>query len=179
MNNIFLYHHVPENMTGKILYPLNTLKEMYPDIYREHVEKYENRQHLLTRVIPTLNCLWNDVLHLTAVTPEELHNNLLKAGIAEQKIKWRRWFKIELSKLDLRKVTVYLYKHNSRNGPSAEDFCDIDLNKISDYRTVPQETIRYYQEQNKLDQRPLLFHGIPHILYKGTINIENVEIIEM
>ena len=36
----FLYHRVPVNMEGSILYPLNQLKNLHPDIYVEHVKKY-------------------------------------------------------------------------------------------------------------------------------------------
>ncbi len=34
-------------MTGDILYPLNTLKKMYPDVYAEHVRKYRDREDVM------------------------------------------------------------------------------------------------------------------------------------
>jgi len=65
----FLYHLVPENMIGKILYPLNRLKSISPKSYKEQVKKYNKREHVLEKTILSLNCKWKDVIHLTAVIP--------------------------------------------------------------------------------------------------------------
>jgi hypothetical protein len=45
------------------------------------------------------------------------------------------------------------------------------------YRKVPSETIEYYKACKAKGERPLLFHGVPHILYKGTIDTTGLEII--
>ena len=34
----YLYHRVPKNMNGTMLYPLNVLKNLQPEIYAEHVK---------------------------------------------------------------------------------------------------------------------------------------------
>ncbi|MBI2087070.1 MAG: hypothetical protein HYT69_02770 [Candidatus Zambryskibacteria bacterium] len=65
----YLYHQIPKNMFGTLLYPLNVLKETHPEIYAEHAKKYVGREQLLTATVPPLNCLWNDVLHFTAIAP--------------------------------------------------------------------------------------------------------------
>ena len=69
----FLYHRVPANMQGDFLSPLNQLKDIYPEAYAEAVKKYEGREFLMNVGIPTLDCLWNDFLFLTAVHPFDLH----------------------------------------------------------------------------------------------------------
>jgi len=58
----FLYHLVPKNIRGDILYPLNILKSIYPDIYQYQVNKYFGREYIIEQRIPLFNCLWNDVL---------------------------------------------------------------------------------------------------------------------
>jgi glycosyltransferase involved in cell wall biosynthesis len=46
-NNMFLYHKRKADMQGDILYPLNTLKEIHPEISTEIVKKYDGREWLL------------------------------------------------------------------------------------------------------------------------------------
>ena len=93
----YLYHRVPKNMSGTVLYPLNVLKKTHPGIYDEHVKKYSDREHLLTTEVPPLHCLWNDVLHFTAVAPQELVANLAKADIHYDPLPW---FKIPVEMIE-------------------------------------------------------------------------------
>ncbi|MEZ4114190.1 MAG: hypothetical protein R3B65_01945 [Candidatus Paceibacterota bacterium] len=51
--------------------------------------------------IPKLNCLWNDVIHMTAVHPSDLKNSLLEAG---HELKNFKWFKIPIKSLDSEKI---------------------------------------------------------------------------
>ncbi len=68
----YLYHRVPPHMEGTILYPLNQLKDIHPKLYAQEVKKYEGRERLLLAEVQPLHCLWNDVLHMTAVSPDEV-----------------------------------------------------------------------------------------------------------
>nr|MBP9719177.1 hypothetical protein [Candidatus Levybacteria bacterium] len=92
---------------------------------------------------------------------------------------WSRWYKIPISLLDLKNTTVCLYRRDIGPIPFAKDFSDFDPEKMDTYKTVPPETIEYYKEQFSADKRPLMFHLVPHILYKGTIDIAGLEIIEI
>jgi hypothetical protein len=173
----FIYHRVEPKLKGTILYPLNQLKDIYPDMYAEHVKKYEGREHLLETQIPILNCLWNDVLHFTAVSPHKLLNNLRKGGLKDTTIVWNKWFKIPIELIDKDKTIVCLYRRDINVIPDARDFSTFDPTKMEEYRNVPPETIEYYKEQFGLGRRPLTFHRVPHILYKGTIETKGLEII--
>ena len=68
----FIYHKVPADMSGNILYPLNVMEKINPEIYEKAVKKYEGREYLMREVIPWLNCLWNDVLHFSIVHPTKI-----------------------------------------------------------------------------------------------------------
>lgn len=175
----FVYHRVVENMQGTILYPLNQQKDIYPDVFEEHKKKYAGREHLLETKIPVLNCLWNDVLHFTAVSPHELLQNLMAGGLKDKSIVWNKWFKIPVSLLDPKNTIVCLYRRDINVIPDARDFYNFDLSKMSEYKMVPPETIEYYASQFKAGKRPLLFHRVPHILYKGTVDTAGLEIIEI
>lgn len=39
-------------MRGDVLYPLNTLKTLHPDLYEFHVGKYAGREYLMDQKIP-------------------------------------------------------------------------------------------------------------------------------
>ncbi|MES2216529.1 MAG: hypothetical protein V4481_04520 [Patescibacteria group bacterium] len=175
----YIYHRVVDNMQGKILYPLNVLKDKYPDQYAEHVKKYQGREQVLKIQIPILNCLWNDVLHFTAVPPETLFANLKSTGFEVEKWLWKKWYKIPADLLESSNTIVCLYERDLRIVPDATDFYSYDPNKIEEYRKVPQVTLDYYKEKFDAGERPLLFHHIPHILYKGAIDVTGVEIIDL
>jgi hypothetical protein len=161
-------------MFGTILYPLNVLKETHPEVYTEHAKKYEGREQLLTATVPPLDCLWNDVLHFTAVAPHELKANLAKAGITTEPT---AWYKVPVTLVEGKNSIAFLYRRDLGVMPNFKEYEPFDASRMDIYRKVPDETIEYYKEQNAKGKRPLLFHLVPHILYKGTIDITGFDII--
>src|SRR3954469_11560600 len=67
-----LYHRRPADLRGTILYPLNQLAGVAPDLYQQQRAKYHGREALMEQRVPQLDCLWNDVLHLSPVHPARL-----------------------------------------------------------------------------------------------------------
>ena len=172
----YLYHLVPENMEGKILYPLNKLKIVYPESYEEEIKKYQKRKSLLKTKIPVLDCLWNDVLHLTAVNPKIIKETLKEIGFKPPR---KRWYKIDPKKLEKEKTIIYLYNYNGNNKGymTEKDFKNYDPNELEEYSDLPEKTFNYYKREFSKKIKPLLFVHIPHILYKGFLNISKLEII--
>ncbi|HEY4499177.1 MAG TPA: hypothetical protein VJH94_03895 [Candidatus Paceibacterota bacterium] len=166
-------------MEGTILYPLNVVREKFPDAYAKHVVKYKDREHLLTTNVPILNCLWNDVLHFTAVPPTTLFANLQGVGYDAKGLVWKRWYKIPIPLLDKIKTVTCLYRRDVSLIPDARSFEPFELMRMEEYRTVPPETITYYREQFARGKQPLFFHRIPHILYQGTMETKELEIITL
>lgn len=180
MKEPFVYHRVVENMQGTILYPLNQLKDIYPETYAQHARKYEGREHVLEAKIPSpLDCMWNDVLHFTAVHPQTLFTNIEEAGFNARELVWKRWFKIPLTFFNAENTIVCFYRRDIRIVPDARDFHPFDPKRIGEYAAVPAETTEYYKEQFTLGKRPLFFHHVPHILFKGTIETAGLEIVEL
>ena len=171
----YLYHHVPKNFTGTILYPLNSMKDILPEIYTEHITKYEGREDLPKRQIPLLDCLWNDVLHLTAVEPQDIKANLKKAGV--EMTRSLKYFKIPIEKVVGKNTVALLYRQNNSNDPYKRDYELFDPNKMEIYSTVPEATIEYYRECVAKDERPLTHNLVSHVLYKGTIDTTGIEIV--
>lgn len=171
----FLYHMKPEGMRGTILHPLNTLKGEYPELYMKHAAKYDDRPDLTEQFLPTLEAAWNDVLHFTAVDPEELKQALIDAGMEPKAMPF---YKVDPSLLDPKKTTVYLYQDKSSDVKlNPQDFQEFDPEKLDQHATLPEETKEYYKEVFAKGKRPFMFVGVPHILHKGSIDISNLEVI--
>lgn len=170
----YLYHWIPKGMRGDVLFPLNALKNIYPDLYELKAQKYVGREQIMLEKLPSLDCLWNDVLHLSAVHPSLLRQAYEEAGgmgVFDLDV-----FEIDPHLLDPKDTIVYLYKHTDIRGNFLpENFAAYDPDGLDQYSVVPQETKDYYKEMISHGKEPMLFHRVPHILYKGSINISGLK----
>lgn len=172
----FLYHFVPPDMRGDILYPLNKLKEVYPDIYESASAKYKGRAHVMEQKIPQWNCLWNDVLFLSVLDPAIIKKELQKLGLPFQKE--ISYYEIDPKTLDKEKTMVYLYPSTKKKKDPAvaEDFVPYDPNDLEKYAVLPEATIEYFKEAIKENRRPLLYVYIPHVVYNGTLDTRGLTV---
>lgn len=165
-----VYHRVPKGLRGDTLYPLNKLKEIYPDLYEEHSKKYVGREELLTRRIPKLNCLWNDLLMFSPVHPELIEAALESSGHERKR---QTWFEFDANRLEphLTLLTVEYDRDLDDYSAPEEHFEWFEPEALEKHRNVPPLTLRYYRETK--GEAPLLFFRIPHILYLGSIPIDS------
>ena len=171
---MFLYHVVPKGLRGGILYPLNALKDIYPEVYDMRARKYYGRKHLMRQVVPTLGCLWNDVLHFSPVDPKEIRSALTEAGgEADFSIDF---YRIDPYLLKPERTTVYLY-FEDRDELEGRDFSAYDPAAVEKYSVLPRVTKDYYKEMIGKGQWPLLYHRVPHILYRGALDITDTPIV--
>jgi len=177
-NMSFVYHRVPANLQGNILYPLNILKTKYSKQYQEHAKKYEGRLQIMKQTIPKLNCLWNDVLHFTAVEPRVIKQALTSSGFNPPKM---RYYKIDPEIFQVEKTIVYLHRPDIEKGKEKDisNFADFKADNMEKYSFLPKETIEYYLKKNKQGEKPLLFVYVPHILFQGHIDISHCEVVEV
>jgi SAM-dependent methyltransferase len=170
----YLYHWAPKNMYGTILYPLNVLKTTQPSLYDAAVKKYEGREKLLQDVIPYLDCLWNDVIHLSPVHPSQITQAYRELG----QDRGLRSYQIDAGSLDASKAVIYWYKYlDFRDKHKPDNYDRFSVDKLSGTTTLPQVTKEYYRSMFKRGERPLPFVGVPHVLYQGSINISGLEIV--
>ncbi|MBP6883911.1 MAG: hypothetical protein KBC06_01615 [Candidatus Pacebacteria bacterium] len=173
----YIYHMVPKDMEGDTLYPLNTLKDTNPDLYIKKAAKYEGRMHVMENYIPSLKCMWNDVLHFSPVAPADIKRALIEAGMSERKM---RFFQIDPNLLDLKLATLYLNNQETMgHNMTLENFTQLKIEELNKYTEIPQETKDYYFKKFNKGETPLAFVKIPHVLYKGSINVSNSPIIEV
>lgn len=169
-----LYHIVPNHLVGTNLVSLNELRNISIAEYNKVVAKYKGREELMKVEIPPLKCLWNDVVFLTAVHPSILARAYERAGGTLRK---HAFYQIDARKLDRVKMTVILYE----DAPEAvRTFVPFYLQNLAQYAAMlPASTVEYYRQELKAGRRPLIFHRIPHILFKGSIDVSNAPIISL
>lgn len=170
---MFLYHRVPENMQGTVLFPLNDFKDTMPDIFAKHDAKYSWRREVKDTIIPGLG-KWNDVIHLSPINPQETLDALKNAGFI-YKDKWKI-FKIDPLVLDESKLVIMT--KNFEDGelhPQYEKFSLDTLKKVSH---LSPWTLQYYKECKQKGIEPLLYAGSPHVFYKGSIETKDVDVAE-
>ncbi len=136
---MYLYHSVPKNLQGNILYPLNVLKDKYPDIYAQHISKYIGREHIMQQRISALNCLWNDVLHFSPVHPKEVKQALIDAGRNPDFT--MNCYQVDPKLIELKNAIVYLNTHtDNKDKMNEENFVPYNHDEVIKFSEIPQVT---------------------------------------
>ncbi|MDQ5943598.1 MAG: hypothetical protein QG675_366 [Patescibacteria group bacterium] len=170
----YLYHFVPNNLQGSVLYPLNVLKRVFPDLYKYHDDKYDWRREVQEQVIPGYG-KWGDVIHLSPIDPNITMTELKKAGFTRND-KWNL-YRIDPASLDASNLII-MTKSFQGDEPKSH-FEKFETNKLAKISRFPQWTLNYYKECKKKNINPLLYAGAPHVLYAGNIDISKVDIISV
>ena len=167
----YVYHRVPDNIKGTVLYPLNVLKNIHPEAYASHAKKYKDREWLLQRRIDVLDCLWNDVLHCTPINPTKIYPMLRKIGFGYPP---ERFYQIVCS--DWRSDQCALMEYSI---DGIERIYNTGLPRyFHGFDTLPDATLAYYRKCHADKIHPMIFACTPHILFKGSINVSAAPIIE-
>lgn len=159
-------------MHGNILYPLNVLKNVNPDIYEDAITKYKDRRQVMEQEIPNLNCLWNEAIHLSLVNPQQIKQALREAGLDIA----MEFYKIDPRNFEPENTCTYIYDEMIGE---PKKFIDYNPDLLEQFEKLPKEAKEYYREAIKRGKNPLLFHLVPHVLYKGVIDISKVNTIKV
>ncbi|MEL6385224.1 MAG: hypothetical protein AAFQ89_22715 [Cyanobacteria bacterium J06626_18] len=176
------YHIAPKNLYGTVIYPLNELRKLYPETYQEHIEKYRDREALLSLRIASLDCLWNDVLHFSPVHPSQIRHAFKDTGHGWPSLP-TKWIEADPFILGLSEQNAALYFPRQREkGDFTVDalqfkpWFDGALQGLS---KLPETTFEYYRRCKANGERPFLFHLIPHVLFCGSVDLSEVEVISV
>ena len=176
-----VYHLMPRNLAGNTLHPLNCLKELEPEVYETHARKYRGREEVIARVIPILECLWNDVLFFSSVHPQAIKQGYLAVG---KQWKPQNWIAVDTVHAGCNAENTVIYHPDMQRlkGDFSLDptrFAPFSLDEVTTVDALPAEVLTYYQEAAKNDQPIFAWHGLPHILYRGSIDLTDVDVIEV
>jgi len=176
----YLYHRVPADLRGHILYPLNQLKSVYPSLYLTKTAGYQGREAVMQARLPILGCLWNDVLHFSPIHPGKIQQALADAGFAR---KPRHYYEIDPLEKGFNATNAVIFLHQRVNLEKFRleeaDFRAFDLAELSSLGEIPEATIAYYEAMFAQGKRPLTYLYVPHILYHGRLDIRGVKVIEV
>ncbi len=184
----YVYHAVPEMMSGNTLYPLNSLRDIHPEAYVLAAKKYEWRKHFLELSIPRLGCLWNDVLHFTFIHPREIFKELTSAGYVSK----NSWFFYEIPTASVITSPFGIYftpppvlDEQTYTGELQAPKHIIDPNRVQlpgefDFSRspFPQSTRDYFKFELSHGRIPLVFNGLPHFLLRAQLDITGFRLVD-
>jgi hypothetical protein len=173
---MFIWHRRTNKFTGETIYPLNQLRELHPELAMHAQQKYVGREFLLEKRIEPLNCLWNDVIHLSPMHPQKAYAKLRELGMS---IPETNFFEIPVASLDPR--NAILLKTHNRPTPviDATDFLEFNIKNLEQQTEFPQVTLEHYKDFLAKGRSPFVFVGIVHVLYRGPISVVGVNIIKI
>ncbi len=169
----YIYHLVPKEMRGDHLHPVSRLKLHFPELYRHKRAKREDKRYRHSEVIPYVNAKWSETLHFFMVDPKKIKDVLAKHGVQKSLRVW--------------KIPVQLLRQNRSiifHGKRGDDwyhmanFSSFDKKAVQDYRKLSPAIIDYYKRHAATDDIDIL-HPLPQVLFKGSVNIANCEIMEL
>ena len=175
----WLYHRVPDPIVGDTLYPLNRLDRIYPEVAAKEKRKYDLRKNLVAVRLPILNCLWNDVIHLSPLHPSKIKESLIKAGCLQQAPR-RSYFVIDPQSLEPGGAVFFRHSKDTNGNYDflAEDFSLFESSRYRELESVPEEQLAYFIQMRNEGKKPLLWARTSHVLFQGEIKIKDVEIVE-
>jgi hypothetical protein len=189
---VFVYHGVPSEMVGDVLYPLNQLATIAPEAYELQRSKYLGREAVLDARISPEGLLFNDTVHCAPLHPHRLFAAREALGFAPLRVTpggshfSGQFFEIPLERISQQPVLWYRWETLWINGAPGEDVPDappIDEFEPFDfgrYRQLPDVTdahLAYLRRMKDEGRRPLLFVHIPHVLVAGPIDTRGLRII--
>lgn len=171
----YFYHGIPEDMKGRELIPLNKMLEVDPDLRAKYLEKYKGREEILERKIPLLDCLWNDVVQLLPLHPRQLFELQKELGLITE-IPDYKYYQIDTSTLDPSQTVVYFKTAPGEENVTVKWLNDVQLEEL---QAIPEATRKYYESMVGTGEPVFNYQFVPHIIYKGTVNVSSAQVINL
>jgi hypothetical protein len=172
-----VFHAVPDELIGGRLYPLNELEVRAREAWLRERAKYEGREELLALRVPLVNCLWNDVLHLSPVHPADIAAALAAAGLALPR---RRFFEIDAGELDASRTVVFLNRRPPGPGQfDGPEWTWFEPSLVGSLSRLTESTRRYYRDCAARGKRPRPWAYLPHVLFRGSLDTRGLHVVEV
>ena len=185
----YVYHLCAPDFRGNILYPLNGLREPFPDLYEREREKYIGRESVLEYRIPILNAVWGDTVNLSTLDPRLLVTERRKLQVPFSQLLMRRLVRIPVEHIAALPAVRYdsaSHWLNSSPGdtsvpatPPEDEFSAFDPATYQETTEVPALHREYLERQLERGARALGFVFVPHVLVAAPIDLQGLEIIDL
>jgi len=166
---IRIYHRLPAELIGDFLHPLNVLRDVAPAAYAREVEKYAGREQLRDEVVTPLGVRWSDVIHFSPVHPAAVREALVGAGG-----RWpagrTTWLEVDPQAIPMGPENACLFFSRLTEQSWFAPYADELIRANTD---LPRAVVNYYASCVAAGNRPLLFNGVMHVLYRGSIDPRN------
>ena len=141
----------------------------------KNLEKYEGREEILERKIPLLDCLWNDVVQFLPLHPQKVFKLQKELGLITI-VPPYKFYEIDASNLDPQKAVVFFKTAPGEENVQIKWLGEVDFASL---REIPEATMAYYKTLVGTGALPFNYQFVPHIVYKGTIDISETNIITL
>ncbi len=174
-----LYHRVPDNLKYDEIMSLNQLELIDQELFDSGNWKYLNRPELKKIKIPTLNCLWNDVIFMSPVHPAQIKKALEGSGIEVKQ--QQEWFEICPQDCGFNSFnsTIFMYSSASSDSSDLNEYRSFSMDNIKPLNKLKPEVTAYYKECAIQGSKPMVFHLIPHVMHKGKLSLDKLSIIRV
>jgi len=186
---VYLYHLCAPDFRGTVLYPLNGLRDTYPDVFERERVKYDDRESVMDFEVPLLGVGWADTVNLSALDPRLLIAERRRLEIPFSQLLTRRLVCIPVERLAGRSAVRYdsaSHWINSSPGdpnvplsPPAHEFRPFDVSTYDEVREVPARHREYLLSQRSRGERALGFVFISHVLVVGAIDLAGLPFVEL
>lgn len=175
-----LYHLVPRDLAGDTLYPLNELSKHYPEIAAAEMRKYDGRERLMEATLPILNCRWNDVLHLSPLHPTKIKKALIETGHRRADPAPLKFFVVPPHALERGQALFFKHSKDTRGHYDflKSDFSVFDRDRYRELPEIPEVQRLYFLKMKEEGRRPLFWARTPHVLFRGSIHVAGLKVIE-
>jgi hypothetical protein len=171
----YIYRGTPQSMHGNKLIPLNAMGHEMDKIRSEHTAKYKGRETIMQQKIPLLNCLWNDVVQFLPLHPQTVFELQKQLKLIPSVPKYK-FFEIDIKSLDPGKTVVFFKTAPGEENVTVKWLNDVDIGSL---QKIPAATRSYYESLIGSGGLPFNYQFIPHILYKGEVDISKCNIITL
>jgi len=184
-----LYHLIAHDFRGTTLYPLNRLRDLFPDLYEREVRKFAGRESVLEYVVPGLGMAWADTVNLSALDPRLLIAERRRLGVPFSRLLERCLVCIPVERVATLPAVVFAgTSHWANSSPDDEsvprtppdsEFQSFDASQYQETLEVPRLHREYLLRQKERGELALGFVFVPHVLVGGPIDISRLELIDM
>jgi hypothetical protein len=181
----YVYHLCAPDFRGNVLYPLDGLQSVFPDLHLRKREKYVGREPVLRFVVPGLDVTWGATVNLSALDPSLLVAERRRLGVPFSNLLTRRLLRVPIERIARLPAVRYDSATHWINScpadpdvpltPPTEEFGRFDPVNFEEPSQVPRLHTEYLLRQLARGERALRFVFVPHVLVASPIDISGLE----